>query len=155
ALFFVVLSGFYLQKVFQNRSALNRWQPQILGLDHGEDIARRYNYPNPPIMAILLWPVVELPPVAAALVWFALKAAMTLLAVVWVFRLVETPGRPFPFWGKVAAVLLSLRPITDDLLHGNVNLFILFLVVAALTAYRHKRDLLAGATLGLAIACKV
>src|SRR5262249_19005280 len=42
-----------------------------------------------------------------------------------------------------------------DLEHGNVNLFILFLVAASLAAYRVRRDLLAGVVLGLAIACKV
>jgi hypothetical protein len=58
-------------------------------------------------------------------------------------------------WAKVLAVLLALSPITGDLLHGNINLFILFLVIGALTAYRNRHDLLAGTTLGLAIACKV
>jgi hypothetical protein len=52
-------------------------------------------------------------------------------------------------------VVLSLRPIIGDLQHGNVNLLILFLVVAALTIYRRGRDFSAGIVLGLAIACKV
>jgi hypothetical protein len=52
-------------------------------------------------------------------------------------------------------VLLSLKPIIDDLNHGNVNLFILFLVMASLTAFRTRRDLLAGVLLALAISCKV
>jgi hypothetical protein len=43
----------------------------------------------------------------------------------------------------------------SDLQHGNVNLFLLFLVVAALTAFVRGRDFLAGVLLGLAIACKV
>jgi hypothetical protein len=152
---FVVASGLHLHKVMHNRSAINRWQAQILGLENGDNLAERYNYPNPPIMALLLWPIVKLPPVPAALLWFYVKAALTLISIVWVFRLVETPERPFPFWAKVLTILLSLKPILDDLSHGNVNLFILFLVVAALTAYRRQRDLLAGATLALAIACKV
>jgi hypothetical protein len=42
-----------------------------------------------------------------------------------------------------------------DLAHGNVNLLILLLVVAALYAFRCRRDMLAGVVLGLAIACKV
>ena len=52
-------------------------------------------------------------------------------------------------------VLLSIRPIVGDLQHGNVNLFILFLVIASLTLYTRKLDFLAGLLLGLAIACKV
>ena len=35
-------------------------------------------------------------PVAGALTWFALKVLMAIVCIVWAFRLVETPGRPFP-----------------------------------------------------------
>ena len=56
---------------------------------------------------------------------------------------------------RVVTVLLSLGPIVGDLHHGNVNLFILFLVVAALAAFRRRRDLLSGLLLGLAVACKL
>ena len=52
-------------------------------------------------------------------------------------------------------MLLSIRPIVGDLQHGNINLFILFLVVAALFALSRKRDFLAGLLLALAIACKL
>jgi len=85
-------------------------------------------------MALVLYPLAKMPPVWGALTWFYVKVGLTLLAFHWVFRLVETPGRPFPLWARVATVLLSLRPIIGDLHHGNVNLFILFLVVAALAA---------------------
>jgi alpha-1,2-mannosyltransferase len=52
-------------------------------------------------------------------------------------------------------VVLSIGPLIGDLDHGNVNLFILFLVAAALTAFRHKRDVASGLLIGLAVACKV
>ena len=94
-------------------------------------------------------------PLAAALLWFYLKVGMTLLALHWVFRLVERHERPFPTWSKVLATLLSLRPIVGDLSHGNVNLFILFLVVAALYAFHRGRDITAGIVLALAVCCKV
>jgi alpha-1,2-mannosyltransferase len=167
-LFFAALSIPYGLKASRSASAFQRWQPQISALGEGVDIAQRYNYPNPPIMALLLYPLARFPTVAAemglsekaasllaALTWFYVKAALTLLAFRWVFRLVEEPSRPFPLWAKCLTILLSLRPIMSDLQHGNVNLFILFLVVAALYAYRRQRDLLAGIVLGLAIACKV
>jgi hypothetical protein len=80
---------------------------------------------------------------------------MTLAALAWTFRLVESPDRPFPLWAKTLAVLLSLRPIMGDLTHGNVNLFILFLVIGSLYAFHRGRDVTAGMILGLAIACKV
>jgi alpha-1,2-mannosyltransferase len=152
---FVGVSVQYSIKAVQHRSAFVRWQSQVLAMDEGTDIAKEFNYPNPPVMAVLLLPLASLPPLAGALAWFYLKVAMTLLAIHWVFRLVETPGRPFPAVAQALTVLLSLRPILGDLEHGNVNLFILFLVVAALAALQARRDVLSGILLGLAISCKV
>lgn len=158
-LFFAALSVRYTLKVCDperdSRSAILRWRPQILELDNGTDIWDRSGYPNPPIMVLLLRPLAHLPPLAMCLVWFYLKVAMALLAIHWCFRLVETPGRPFPAWAKALAVLVSLRPVAGDLTHGNVNLFILFLVVAALYAFHRRRQAAAGVVLALAIACKV
>src|SRR5262249_20738298 len=53
------------------------------------------------------------------------------------------------------AIVLSLRPIMGDLSHGNVNLFILFLLAGSLFAFRRGRDFLSGLVLALAIACKI
>ncbi len=146
----------YSIKVLHNRGAFNRWETHVLSsVENGENGAEAYNYPNPPIMALVLYPLAKLPPVWGALAWFYVKVGLTLLAFHWVFQLVETPGRPFPLWARVVTVLLSLRPIIGDLHHGNVNLFILFLVVAALAAFRYRRDLLSGLLIGLAVACKV
>jgi alpha-1,2-mannosyltransferase len=154
-LFFVGLSVQYSLKVLNHRSAFERWREQILSINDGTDSWERFNYPNPPIMALLLEPLVKLPPLVGALCWFYLKVGMTLLAIHWAFSLVERPGRLFPAWGKALAVLLSLRPIMGDLTHGNVNLFILFLVLGSLYAFRRRRDFTAGIVLALAIACKV
>jgi hypothetical protein len=151
---FAGVSVQYAIKAGDRRSAIVRWTPQLQQLD-AEDIYQRYTYPNPPIMALLLWPLAQVPSVAGALCWFYLKVGMVLLALRWVFRLVERHQQPFPPWAKVLATLLSLRPILGDLSHGNVNLFILFLVVAALYAYHRGRDLTAGLVLALAICCKV
>src|SRR5262249_7651194 len=66
-----------------------------------------------------------------------------------------TEDAPFPPWAKAITVLLSLRPIMSDLVHGNVNLFILFLVIGAVFAYHRRRPFVSGVIVGLAIACKV
>ncbi len=154
-LLFVAVSVQYYFKIDDaQRSAILRWRPQIQQL-YDVNIYERFTYPNPPIMALLLKPVIELSPIVAGLTWFYLKVAMTLLTLMWVFQLVETKEHPFPLWAKAVTVLLSLRPIMGDLTHGNVNLFILFLVVGALYAYHRHHDLLAGIVLALAIACKV
>lgn len=156
---FAVINIAYVLKVINSdrphRSAFLRWRVQIHALAEGENIWQRYNYPNPPIMALILRPFAELPPLIGSIAWFYFKALLTVLAVGWVLRLLDTPSRPFPLWGQGLAVLLALRPIEGDLVHGNVNLFIMFLVVAVLYALTCRRGLLAGLTLGLAIACKV
>jgi hypothetical protein len=157
-LFFVAVSIQYSIKVLDherdNRSAFLRWREQILQLDD-VNIWDRHNYPNPPIMVMLLEPLARLQPLAGSLCWFYLKVAMTILAIALTFRLIETPARRFPAWGKALAVLLSLRPLTGDLSHGNINLFILLLVVGSLYAFNQRRDWTAGVLLALGIACKV
>jgi hypothetical protein len=119
------------------------------------NIYDRYTYPNPPIMALLLMPLAHLSPMFCSLSWFFLKVGMAYVALVWVFRLVESPGQPFPLGAKIIVMLLALRPIMGDLSHGNVNLFILFLVVGALTVWQRGHDVTAGVVLALAVACKV
>jgi len=163
-LVFVAVSVQYSAKVLTPRkdghtqSAILRWSPQIQAMEGGENIHEKYNYPNPPVMAQMLWPLSELAeasPLAAALTWFYLKVAMAVVCMIWAFRLVETPDRPFPAWAKALTVVLSIRPILGDLTHGNINIFILFLVMASLYAFSRGKDLLSGLLLALAIACKV
>jgi hypothetical protein len=150
----------------QTKTAFLRWRTQILGeetpgrgaipgLKRGDDVYKLYNYPNPPVMALILWPMAELPATAGALVWFFLKVGMTVALFAWAFRLCEGRGPPVPAWAKALTVALSLHPILGDLSHGNVNIFIAFLVFGALEAFRRGRVVAAGLTLALAIACKV
>jgi alpha-1,2-mannosyltransferase len=155
-LFFAGIGVQYTLKVLDpgTRSAFLRWRGQILDLSEGQ-IGETYNLPNPPIMALVLSPIVQLPPLLGCLTWFYLKVGMALLAVLWIFRMVDNPARPFPAWGKALAIALSLRPIVGDLTHGNVNIFILFLVAGALYAFCRQRDIMAGLLLALAIACKI
>jgi alpha-1,2-mannosyltransferase len=155
--FFVVLNVQYLFKIQDSahRSAFRRWTPQLLLLNRGVDIWKKHNYPNPPIMAMVLKPLAELGNDAGALVWFYLKAAMAILSIHWMLKMLDSPEHPFPFWGKAVAILLCLRPIEGDLIHGNVNLFILFLVMGGLYAFTRGRDWSGGLLLALAIACKV
>jgi hypothetical protein len=162
----------------QSRSAFLRWRGMIQDVFAGENIyVGVHEYPNPPIMAVVLKPFADLPPVAGALAWFYAKVLMAALAAVWVFRLVSPLGRTptvregvdrvthplpdgrgspgMPDASKALALLLSLSPLLGDLSHNNVNIFILFLVAGCLEAYRRGWDVSSGLVLGLAIACKV
>ena len=159
-----------------SRSAFLRWRAMILDVFAGANVyVGKNEYPNPPVMAIVLRPFAELPPVVGAMTWFYAKVLMAVLAAVWTFRLVggqpHAPApspvggggnqSPAPLGGgvgegyKAAAILLALPAIIGDLSHNNVNIFILFLVAACLELYRRRRDFGAGLVLGFAIACKV
>jgi alpha-1,2-mannosyltransferase len=114
-------------------------------------------------MGLILYPLSELPRIqmgdftldCGALAWFLIKVGLTTLAFWWCVQLVQEPGQAFPAWAQAALLLFSLRPIIGDLSHGNVNLLILFLVIATLAAFRRGWDFSAGLTLALAITCKV
>src|SRR5215207_7921266 len=85
----------------QSRSAFLRWREMINGVFAGENIYVGVNeYPNQPIMAVLLKPFAALPPAVGALSWFYAKVLLAVLAAVWVFRLAEakkpTPPAPLP-----------------------------------------------------------
>ncbi|VTS02264.1 pf09594 family protein : Uncharacterized protein OS=Singulisphaera acidiphila (strain ATCC BAA-1392 / DSM 18658 / VKM B-2454 / MOB10) GN=Sinac_3002 PE=4 SV=1: DUF2029: DUF2029 [Gemmata massiliana] len=228
----------------QSRSAFLRWRQMVNGVFAGENIYVGVNeYPNPPIMAVLLRPFTALPPTVGALTWFYAKVLLAVLSAVWAFRLCRgkpnpltpfpkkeggtepntadtkqsvavlspSPFRggvgeglqpqppppsplpkgkgelarevseigttrrersfsPFPLGGggsaqnaggfaldfaRAVAIVLCLPPLLGDLSHNNVNIFILFLVMGCLEAFRRRLDTLAGLTLALAIACKV
>jgi hypothetical protein len=147
--------AYFREKVHDNRSAVLRWQEQILSMEAGDDPYERFNYPNPPIMAMMLTPLAHLPPPAFALGWFYLKVLMVLLCFYWVIRMLDDRDVPFPRWARNLAVALSLTPVVNDLTHGNVNIFILFTIVSGLYSYHRNRNALGGIMLALGAACKV
>src|SRR5262245_55409183 len=137
------------------RTAFLRWRPQVHDLFAGVDVYRVHNYPNPPVMGIVLRPFMELPPITGAVAWLLFKAGLTVLSVFWAVRLVRGDGPPVPDAAVALALLLALHPILGDLSHGNVNLFIGFLVFAFLELFRRRYDAAAGLLLALAVSCKV
>jgi alpha-1,2-mannosyltransferase len=159
AIFFLAILVQYTLKLRHSehgmRSAFLRWQTQLRELDDGVNVWEKYAYPNPPIMAILLTPFMQMPPTIGAALWFGCKALLAMAAILGVLAVLDDPQRPFPLWGKLLTIAMMLRPIEGDLMHGNVNLLILFLIVTALIAFYRRRDGLAGVLLGLSIACKL
>jgi alpha-1,2-mannosyltransferase len=139
----------------QTRSAFLRWRAMILDVFAGANpYIGKNEYPNPPVMAIILRPFAELPPIAGAMGWFFAKVLMAVLAALWTFRLVSGDS-PLADGIKATAIVLALPAVTGDLSHNNVNIFILFLIASCLELYRRGRDSASGLVLGLAIACKV
>jgi alpha-1,2-mannosyltransferase len=155
AVIVVIAAAFYYPKAADHRSAFVRWRPQVLKFWEGTNIYDKMLFPNPPILPITLGPLMALPPVAGAMTWFAIKVALTTIALTMCLNVVKIRDGPFPPFFLSAILLLSLRPILGDLHHGNINLLILFLIVAMFQAWRQGHDVLAGLLLGLAISYKV
>jgi hypothetical protein len=151
----LVAASFYYPKAADHRSAFVRWRPQVLKFWEGVNIYDKMLFPNPPILPITLGPLMALPPVAGAMTWFAIKVVLASISLVLCLRMVKPGDGAFPPFFQSAVLLLSLRPILGDLHHGNINLLILFLIVAMFEAWRQGYDLLAGLILGLAISYKV
>src|ERR1700722_2003807 len=113
ALFFCVIYLQYALKMRHSehgmRSAFLRWKTQLEELDDGVNIWEKHAYPNPPMMALILKPFTQLPPTLGSSLWFGCKAMLALATILIVLSLLNAPARPFPLWGKVAAIALSLR----------------------------------------------
>lgn len=138
------------------QTAFLRWTPQVRELDAGVNIWQKYNWPATPIMALILKPFMAInPPFWGAQLWMLAKMFCAAASLFLVFRMLDRPEHPFPLWGKLLAAVLAIRPIEGDLVHGNVNLFILLTVVFAVYALSERRDVLAGLSLALGIACKI
>lgn len=154
-LFFLIVGSYYVGIKGEGRSAVNRWRPQVLELWTGQDIYLTHGFPTPPIMVMTLTPFCLLPGPATMAAWFLFKAILTLVVIVWMLQTVEQSIGTIPRWGAAAALIFASRPVMGDLLHGNVNLWIMFLVVASMMAFRQQQDVWAGLSLSLAIACKL
>lgn len=146
------------RKLADDKTAFVRWRPQILALMQGENVyvaTDRPAYPNPPVMALLLYPLAVLPVEAGAWLLFALKLVLAAFAVAFALEAVAPRGPPLAAPWAIAGIALSLRPILSDLQHGNVNIFVLFAVMAGLRALQRDRDVAAGLWVALATAFKV
>jgi hypothetical protein len=155
AIALVAAAVVYAGKAADERSAFIRWRHQVHDFWAGVNIWDVYMFPNPPMMPLTLSPLMLLPPVAGALAWFAIKAALVSWCMIVVLEWARGSGPPFPWWAEGAVLLFSARPILSDLHHGNINILILALIVAALAAWRRGYDVLAGLLLALAITYKV
>lgn len=113
--------------------------------------------PYPPFWAMAHAPLALLPmPVAKALFFAVGVAALWLL--LWLLRTLAVPAfsldRKRVFWVAAVAVLLAGRYLIRDLAELGVNTALVALTWLAIYLWRERRDLLAGTSLGLAIALK-
>lgn len=145
------------RKAMEDRSAFLRWAENSQTLQNGQSVYgdEGGRYPNLPMMLLILMPFHALGPMAGALAWMTVKFLIILFIFQAMVRVAENKGPPFPAWALLLILLLSVRVFVSDLTHGNVNLLIGGLVVAAMIGNFYRREFLAGLSIGLAAILKV
>lgn len=153
----------YVHRVQGGQGAFNRWRPTVEKLVHGENIYAAEHvrdgeppFPTTPIVALALFPLLEMPPLPGAIVFAIIKIIMAALAVRWAILLaIGSPARAPPAWAIALVVVLTARPIISDIQHGNINLLVLFLVMAGLWLFARERPMWGGILIGIATVVKV
>jgi hypothetical protein len=154
-MFLLVVGIYYVGIKGSSRSAFNRWKPQVVEFWKGEDIYLRYGFPTPPVMVMILTPFSLLPGSLGMAAWFAFKSLIVVLVVASILQQVDRWNHPLPDWVVGLALLLAARPVMGDLLHGNVNLWIMGVVVGGIVLFQRGHDASAGLLLSLGVACKL
>ena len=146
-----------IHKAKNKRTAFLRWAKYTEMLTRGEIIynPEREQYPNLPMMALILMPFHAVGPMKGSLCWLTVKYVL-ILAIFWTtVKVSRSNGPAWAGWSLLVLLLLSTRVFVSDLTHGNVNLIIGGLIAGALLCTYHARDLLAGLAIGLAAVLKV
>jgi len=150
-----------VHKARKGQCALLKWRPHIEALERGEIIygreggGTREGFPTPPTTAIALSPFLELADVPAAVAWAVLKLALAWWMLATVARMVAGSVKAFPPWALVVVIALTARVLLSDIAHGNVNIPVAAIVVAAGWQWQRGNERSAGLLAGLGAALKV
>jgi alpha-1,2-mannosyltransferase len=153
---FATRHGFFDLKVYYG--ATNYWAH-----GHGEiyDYLKpltKYGYTYPPFAALTMLPMAVLPWMAAIIISVAATVVVTLVIIHWFLRPVIDRYRWTPwFTVAVVAVLAAVfEPLRETVNFGQVNMLLVFLVVADLVVLVYRRDSRwGGIGVGLATAIKL
>lgn len=138
------------------RSALGRWLSDARALSEGADpYGPGHWFPNPPIVLLALVPLSKLPVSVAATIWAVAKIAAAVAAGWLAIESMRRAGIFVPLGVVLAAAICSIKPLIDDLQHGNLNIFVFLELAAVWYCFTRGRDAAAGLLLGLAITTKV
>ena len=105
--------------------------------------------PITPFSTLAVWPLAELPPLTAKRIWIVFNLLL-LIPIVEMAHSIAGISR------QRAALILALSfPLQRNFLYGQFYVVLLFLLVAACWARLRDRQVLAGALVALAAACKL
>jgi hypothetical protein len=150
-----------LHKARKGQCAILKWRTQVEQLANGEmiyareDAATREGFPTLPTTALALRPLLALDDVPAAMLWAGLKLALAAWMLVTVVRMATGETRTFPPWAWLLLLVLSARVLLSDIAHGNINIPVAAVVVAAGRQWQRGREAAAGWFAGLGAVLKV
>ena len=110
----------------------------------------------PPFFFVFTAPFAALPMVVAAPLWFLLNLALAVAGVILAVRAFRPRDADPPPWTTYALVALAnVAVLGGNLGRGQVNILIVFFVVASIWAAARAKDDLAGFTLAIAFMLKL
>jgi hypothetical protein len=105
--------------------------------------------PITPFSTLVMWPLAALPPLMAKHLWILANFVFLILLCRLLHEITALPYR------RIALIFALSFPLHRNLLYGQFYIFLLLLIVAACWAAVRGRDVLAGALLAVAAACKL
>lgn len=158
ALYLVASIGLNLDPAFDDsdqyrqaaRNLLAAGNPYATTRPHDENATP---YPNPPLLAYLLVPLVPLGEAGGRLAWFFLNFAAW-VGLLWLSLRVAGLRWAQHYWGPLAFALLLSPPTYICLLYGQLGIMLALLLVAGF-ALAPRRPAAAGPTLALAAVVKL
>ncbi|MDH4209107.1 MAG: DUF2029 domain-containing protein, partial [Anaerolineae bacterium] len=111
-------------------------------------------YDNPPLTALLHLPFTLLSFQNALRLFFGMNTILMATSVALIFITERAYLLTYPYWMIAVALVLNLDPVLDSLLLGQLDAAILLLIVISFVAYRQRRDVMSGSSLGLAAMIK-
>lgn len=149
-----LISNLYLLPFDDFPSYYHAGKLALAGKDIYQPLPRVHPYIYPPFFSLLIAPLTVLNIKTAALIWLIMNLVLYLASAGLLYRVLFRKHDPANLlWSAVIAA--GLIPAQLDLLHGQVNTLIFFLVTTALWSFDNRRDLLCGVFIGLAAAIKL
>jgi hypothetical protein len=141
--------AFYRSIAFQVRGTGALYQ---LDQIRANPLSDTYKYP--PIFAMFFAPLTLLSFVPALIVWRTLNLLLLIGAALLLLRIYQVRLRSWAGAGMLL-LLFNLRPLVDTLNYGQLDILLLLLLVAGLSALGRRRDLQLGIWIGAAAALKL
>ena len=139
--------------------AINWWADghQLYTYAQADEVQGWLYFTYPPLSALLMWPAAFVPLWLSVIVFTIASFAALFVTTWWLIR-AQVRRRGWPAWyalGVTVPPLLWLEPIRETVTFGQINLFLIFLILADLLVGLPRRARWTGVGIGLATALKL